>query len=406
MKATLCCSRLLTGLASLSLGCAYALAQAATPPPAAGNPPPAAAGLGQIIAGATSAETAACQNGRVDFTTDETKETGLGPIFNGQSCVACHQAAAPGGSSHRTVTRFGKVTNGVFDPLLSEDGTLQHEKAIAPVLLETVPADANVTTLRLTTPLFGDGLIEAIPDATIIANAAAEKAKGGAGKVSLVTDVATGQTRVGRFGWKAQHATILSFNGDALNNEIGITNRLFPKAAAPDGNEALLAKFVSPTAPIEDQPDSTGLSEVDRLSNFVRLLAPPKGAPSSPAAVAGQKIFATIGCASCHTPTMTTGSNASAALSNKTVALYSDLLLHDMGSLGDGIAQADAGQTEMRTAPLWGLAARPVYLHDGRAATAEAAILAHAGEGASSATAYANLTSAEQKQLQAFLSTL
>ena len=276
LVSTLC----LGSIPALCLGSIPALAQA-TPPP----PPPGTNGFGGIIVGASAAEAAAFQGGLADFTTDETPQTGLGPIFNGQSCVACHQAPAPGGASHRTVTRFGKVTNGVFDPLLSEDGSLQHAKAIAPVLLETVPSDANVTALRLTTPLFGAGLIEAIPDSTLIANAAAEKAHGGAGRVSLVTDVATGQTRVGRFGWKAQHATLLSFDADALNNEIGITNRLFPKAAAPDGNEALLARFVSPTAPIEDQPDSTGLSEVDRLSNFVRLLAPPRGAPSTAASI-------------------------------------------------------------------------------------------------------------------------
>jgi hypothetical protein len=181
------------------------------------------------------------------------------------SCAACHGAPAPGGSSSRTVTRFGATANGVFDPLTALDGTLLHARAIAPVLQEVVPAQANVTARRLTPPLYGDGLIEAIPDATIEANALLSQAAGLGGRAAMVTDVATGELRVGRFGWKAQHATLLSFSGDALNNEIGITNRLFPKAAAPDGNEALLAKFVSPSAPIEDLPNpATGLSEIDR----------------------------------------------------------------------------------------------------------------------------------------------
>ena len=220
-----------------------------------------------------------------------------------------------------------------------------------------MPAEANVVTARLTTPLYGDGLIEAIPDATILANVNLPKPNGVAGRASIVTDIATGATRVGRFGWKAQHATLLSFSGDALNNEVGVTNRLFPKAAAPNGDEARLARFVSPTDPIEDQPDpKTGLSEIDRLSNYLRLLAPPVATTPNAASLAGQKLFASVGCASCHTPSMNTGPNASAALANQTVALYSDLLLHDMGTLGDGIVQADAGAFR-KCAPraLWGL---------------------------------------------------
>ena len=138
----------------------------------------------------------------------------------------------------------------------------------------------------------------------------------------------------------------------------------------------------------------------------MRFLAPPAGAPTTPATLAGQKLFASIGCASCHTPSLNTGPNAITALANKNVQLYSDLLLHDMGTLGDGIAQAAAGTTEMRTSPLWGLNARHSYLHDGRAATPAAAVLAHAGEAAASQSAYAQLTPAQQQQLIAFLRSL
>ncbi len=223
----------------------------------------------------------------------------------------------------------------------------------------------------------------------------------------MVTDVATGESRVGRFGWKAQHATLLSFSGDALNNEIGITNRLFPKAAAPDGNEALLAKFVSPGAPIEDQPDpATGLSEIDRVSNYMRLLAPPPGAPATAASLAGQKLFSAVGCAGCHTPSFNTGPNSVAALANQTVPLYSDLLLHDMGSLSDGIAQGAASPAQMKTPPLWGLNARALFLHDGRATTVAQAILDHDGEAANAKAAFQQLSSAEQSRLLAFLGTL
>ncbi len=389
-----------------SLAAPGASAQTPAPPP---PPPPAVAinGDGQILPGATAQEAAAFAAGSADFATRETPQTGLGPIFNDVSCIACHANPSSGGSSKTTVTRFGQVTNGVFDPLTALDGTLLHAKAISAVLLETVPAQANVTALRLTTPLYGAGLIEAIPDATIIANSLLPKAPGVQGRPAMVTDVATGETRVGRFGWKAQHATLLSFSGDALNNEIGITNRLFPQAAAPDGNEALLARFVSASAPIEDQPSrTTGLSEIDRVTNYMRFLAGPTGAPSTPAAAAGKNVFTTLGCASCHTPSLSTGPNASAALSNQTVPLYSDLLLHNMGALNDGIAQADAAPTEMKTAPLWGLSIRHQYLHDGRALTVAAAILAHDGEGAAAQEAYGRLPPTEQQQLIAFLGTL
>lgn len=375
-------------------------------PAPAGQPPPNS-GFGQPIAGITQAQQADFVRGSADFGTVESPATGLGPIFNDVSCAACHSAPSPGGGSSRTVTRFGATANGVFDPLAALDGTLLHARAIAPILQEVVPSQANVTAQRLTPPLYGDGLIEAIPDAAIEANARLSQASGVGGRAAMVTDVATGALRVGRFGWKAQHATLLSFSGDALNNEIGVTNRLFPKAAAPDGNEALLARFVSPSAPIEDQPDpATGLSEIDRVSNYMRLLAPPAGAPATPASLAGQKLFTTIGCAGCHTPSMTTGSSAIAAISNQAVALYSDLLLHDMGPLGDGIAQGDAGPAEMRTAPLWGLHARKLFLHDGRASTVEQAVLDHAGDGAGAAAAYRQLSSTAQDQLLAFLGTL
>jgi CxxC motif-containing protein (DUF1111 family) len=378
-----------------------------TSPPAQSPAPANPGGFALPLPGLTSAELAAFRAGSVDFDTVETPETGLGPIYNNVSCLACHNVPALGGSGHTTVTRFGETTNGVFNPLTSLDGSLLHAKAIAPVLQEVVPAQANTTALRITPALYGSGLIEAIPDATIIANSKLPKTAGVKGRVAIITDVATGETRVGRFGWKAQHATLLGFSGDALNNEIGITNRLYPKAAAPDGNEALLAEFVSPTAPIEDQPNPvTGLSEIDRLANYMRFLGPVAPAPATTASLAGQQLFASLGCITCHTPSMNTGPNAIAALSDQTANLYSDLLLHDMGSLNDGIAQGDAGPNEMKTPPLWGVRAKTVFLHDGRAPTLDAAILDHAGEGEAASTAYSKLKLDERQELIAFLRTL
>jgi CxxC motif-containing protein (DUF1111 family) len=378
------------------------------PPPQAPAPLPATSGsFGQIIAGATAVQQSSANQGFLDFQVVETPQTGLGPLFNDSSCLACHGNPSAGGSSRRTVTRFGQMTATGFDPLVAQDGTLLHARAIAPSLLEKVPSNANVTSLRLTTPLYGAGLIEAIPDSVIVANAAKPKPPGIAGRVAWITDTATGQLRVGRFGWKNQHATLLAFSADALNNEIGVTNRLFPKAAAPDGNETLLAQFVSPSAPIEDQPSViTGLSEIDRLTNYMRYLAPPLPAPSSTASVVGRGVFNAIGCAACHTPTLTTGPNSITALANQAVNLYSDLLLHDMGTAADGIAQGVAGTSEMRTSPLWGIRVRQLFMHDGRATTLQQAILDHAGEGTSSTQAYTRLSATQQNQLLAFLSTL
>jgi len=391
--------------AALALAASGAIAQTAPTP----TPTPNPAGFARPLPGITPAEQRAFAAGSVDFNTKESPETGLGPIYNNVSCLACHNVPALGGSSLATVTRFGESSGGVFDPLKNLDGTLLHAQAIAPILQEVVPPQANVTAHRITPALYGDGLIEAIPDTTIVANSKLPKPAGIGGRVAIIADIATGEARIGRFGWKAQHATLLGFSGDALNNEIGITNRLYPKAAAPDGNEALLAEFVSLTAPIEDQPNPiTGLSEIDRLANYIRLLGPPPPAPgpASAPATAGQGLFSSLGCTSCHTPSMDTGPNAIAALADQKVNLYSDLLLHDMGSLSDGIAQADAGPNEMKTPPLWGVRAKRAFLHDGRAATLDAAILNHAGEGEAASAAYSKLKLTERQELIAFLRTL
>ena len=158
-----------------------------------------------------------------------------------------------------------------------------------PVLQETIPAQANTIAHRQTTPLYGAGLVEAIPDSAIELGAATPKPNGVNGKAALVTDEATGQVRVGRFGWKAQHATLLTFAGDAYTNEIGITNRVFPIQPAPNGNTALLAQFVSLAAGPKDVPDPvTGKADIDRFSDYLRYLAPPPRGPASALCVAGR----------------------------------------------------------------------------------------------------------------------
>ncbi|PHX73506.1 MAG: hypothetical protein CK548_00765 [Opitutia bacterium] len=376
------------------------------PNPNAGRPAPQLNPLGQPLAGLTAAELAAFSEGGVEFRSAETVAGGLGPIFNDVSCIACHDAGGTGGASRRTVTRFGRTVNGVFDPLERQGGSLLQERSINPGIREVVPREANTVARRVTTPLFGAGLIEAIPDSTIMLGTLGRKPAGIAGKVSVVRDVVSGKNLIGRFGWKAQQATLLAFSGDAYLNEMGITNRFFPKENAPNGNAELLARF-DRVADVEDGIDPlNGKADIDRAADFIRLLAPPPRGPATASSVAGEAIFGRLDCAVCHTPTMRTGRQAIAALSGKDVGLYSDLLLHDMGALGDGIAQGTAGARDMRTAPLWGLRSRPTWLHDGRANTVDQAVRGHAGEAQDSRNRYGALSAVERQQLLDFLNTL
>jgi len=384
------------------------------PPPVTGprQQPPLVApgpnnnGFGAPLAGLTLDQLAAFNAGREEFTNVETPEGGLGPIFNGRACVQCHNTPAPGGASPVNVTRFGRTVNGVFDPLESKGGSLLQRFAIDPAALEVIPAEANTVAQRESTPLFGLGLVEAIPDAAIIANATRAKPDGVRGRAAMVEDLATGEMRVGRFGWKAQHATLLSIAGDAYLNELGITNRFFPTENAPNGNTALLAAFKITTDPEDVVDPETGRGDTDALADFMRLLAPPPRLAQSASARSGEALFAQIGCTSCHVPTMTTGRHPIAALSEKPASLYSDLLLHDMGALNDGIAQADARPNEIKTPPLWGLRVSAPYLHDGRAATIDQAIRLHDGEARRVRDRYVGLTPALRQQILDFLSSL
>jgi len=368
------------------------------------RPNPAKPQFGDPLPGLSSAQLELFVDGKADFEKTEDVEGGLGPIFNESSCVACHNGGATGGASPRNVTRFGRVTPTGFDSLDALGGSLLQDHAILPAAIELVPREANLVVRRNSTPVFGLGLIEAIPDATILANVRKQPADGVKGKANLVTDVVSGQTRVGRFGWKAQQATVLGFAADAYRNEMGVTNRYFPTENAPNGDAAKLAKSDFVQDP-EDAP-ATGLADFEKVANFMKFLGAPPQAPASASANAGQQLFANAGCAVCHVPSMQTGPSKDPVFDRKEVRLYSDLLLHDMGALGDGIVQAPAGPREMRTAPLWGLRASAPYLHDGRAPNVDAAIVAHDGEAKASRDRYLKFTPAQKKQLADFLMTL
>ena len=360
--------------------------------------------FGDPLPGITVEQTNLFLDGKDDFEKTEDVAGGLGPIFNRDSCVACHSSPATGGASAINVTRFGMTVNGKFDSLDSLGGSLLQENAITPEAQEFVPSIANVVIHRNSTPLFGLGLIDAIPDSEIVRNAKAYPNEHIKGRVGWVTDVVSGKRMAGRFGWKAQQATVLGFAADAYRNEMGVTNRYFPTENAPNGDLVRLAKTDFVQDP-EDAP-ATGLADFEKVANFMLFLAAPPVTKPTPATASGKMLFDVAACSLCHTPTMRTGYSKIAALNNKEVRLYSDLLLHDMGSLGDGIVQETATGRDFRTAPLWGIAQSAPYLHDGRAVTIDEAIKGHEGEGKVSKDRYLKMTKAQQKLLTDFVLSL
>jgi len=342
-----------------------------------------------------------------DFTEVESADDGLGPAFNGTSCAVCHSVPAIGGISTMTEVRAGyRDEDGKFHEL--NGGTLFHLFSIPNHRCQvTIPEEANVIARRAPLPVFGDGLIEAIADETIAANADPGDSNGDgiSGRVGWVNTLEDGRRRAGRFGWKAQQATLLSFSADAYRNEMGITNELLPNEFAI-GIDAETMKECSPKTGLEDVRDRrTGLRGIDNFANFMRFLAPLDRGPVTEAVRKGEALFASVGCAACHTPAMTTAANPHPLFDRKIVALYSDLLLHDIGS-GDGIEQASAEAGEIRTPPLWGLRFRRPLMHDGASATVGDAIIRHAGEARDVAERFQNLSDMQKTDLLAFLGSL
>jgi CxxC motif-containing protein (DUF1111 family) len=255
---------------------------------------------------------------------------------------------------------------------------------------------------RRANPLFGLGLVDAVPDETLQEVARLEQAvtPATAGRANVVTDVASGQPRVGRFGWKCQIGTVLTFAGNAYLNEIGVTTPLFPNENCPQGDCALLA-----ADPAATEPNDTNAT-VMQFADFVTFLAPPPRKAPRRGEGAGAVLFARIGCADCHLPALQTGPNPVAALDRVVFFPFSDFLLHDMGTLNDGIAQGGASTHEMRTAPLWGARVRTSFLHDGRAPTVRDAILAHDGQGRPARDRFAGLDDDEQDRVVDFINGL
>jgi len=349
----------------------------------------------------------AFQYGKEKFTEVQTPETGLGPVYNGKSCAECHSNPVPGGSAvslDNRVIRFARQVQGEpFDPLLNLGGPNLQKSSVANELpgcslaAEVVPPEANVTGMRQPPQLFGLGLIEAIPDSTILANADPTDANGDgiAGRPNISNGV------IGRFGWKAAGPTLLNFVGLAMVNELGVTSYLFPNEMSPQGQP------IPPGCKITGDPEDIGAPRLSGLLFFTTYLGPPPRGPITDAALRGEAVFTQVGCALCHTPSMKTGAYQIEALSEKDVPLYSDLLTHSMGgALDDHIIEGAVGGGRWRTAPLWGLRARKFFLHDGRTSELVAAIGLHGGEASGVRAQFLALPPTQKADLVAFLRSL
>ena len=376
---------------------------------------------GQPLPGVTATEFEEFRLGLDDFLEVETTEEGLGPAFNATSCAACHNVPAIGGAGTIAEVRAGRRdTAGRFQTLDATGETLFHLFSIPTHGCQAiVPSEANVFARRVPIPLFGAGLVEAIPDDTVAAGEDPEDRDrdGVSGRAARIVDAATGERRIGRFGWKAQHATLLAFSADAYRNEMGITNEIF-SAEVAYGVTADQMRACDRIGDPEDIRDPrTRRRGIDNFTSFMRFLAPvprdtgatggrgSSGPPQGTALAVGEQLFAAVGCTACHRPVMTTGPSSNPLFDRTPVALYSDLLLHDAGT-GDGIVQGAAGTDEIRTPALWGLRLRRPLLHDGSAGTPEEAVRRHGGEAELARRGFEQLGDADRAALLAFLGSL
>ena len=333
-----------------------------------------------------------------------TVSDGLGPTFNQPSCATCH-AADGRGTPQTILIRFSKGADQV--PELG-GGQLQ-DKSIPGVPPEILPPGVD-TSPRMAPPVFGVGLIENIPDATLLQLADPDDLDGDgiSGKVNMVFSIAAGNKFViGRFGRKANTGTLIDQVATAYHQDMGITSDLFVQ---DNPNPLAGGSAIGDLVPDPEIP----FSVIEDVVMYVRLLAPPNLGETTPESTRGGEIFTDIGCAGCHIPTLKTGPNVISALDQVDVNLYSDILLHDMGpGLADNRPDWDANGREWKTAPLWGLrlAGDPLggiahYLHDGRTSDLSQAILLHGGEAVIARNFFEGLSESDKKALIAFLLTL
>lgn len=386
-------------------------------------------GAGAPLSGLTQSQTAFFTAGLEEFQEEEETTDGLGPMMNLDSCSGCHSQPAIGGSSPAINPQLAFATkNGATNSVpsfITFDGPVREARfvknadgipdggvhalytiagradasgcSLAQPDFATAVANNNVI-FRIPTPVFGAGLIEQIPDNAILANRATNTAEktalgiGGRPNIVLAGSTISGQPNkngndgtLARFGWKAQNKSLLLFSGEAYNVEMGVTNELFQT----ERNETEGCQYSRSPNDVTNMDAATSpdtISGIEKFAVFMRFLAPPEPSPNKPGGAEsigkGRRVFNAVGCALCHTPTLHTGNSSVAAMRNKPVHLFSDLLLHDMGSaLADGVTQGQAGPREFRTAPLWGLGQRIFFLHDGRTKDLVEAIEAHFSPG-------------------------
>lgn len=417
---------------------------------AASSPPEAPAGFDNKSNGVT--DDATFQADEAKFEEVEQLSDGLGPLYNAQSCRECHQNPVSGGASQVSELRVAhKAPDGHYrNPEIPiahgaeviSGRSLVNDRAICPnaafadtEIQERVPDTETIRTFRLSVNLLGDGFVEAVADQTLI-DLAAQQCKSSHHKIcGQVLEVpiveAAGQMSVGRFGWKDQHASLLSFAGDAYLNEMGITNRLQPDE---------VTKLCNAAPEPNDKPGSDGMSDIDHFARFIRATKAPARdlqLANGAAAKRGNRLFNEVGCATCHIENLTTapagtkinGSTYTipAALGSVTFHPYGDFLMHDVGT-GDGILQAtpehygkkvfgvmsgylakqdfESSRNKIRTAPLWGVRLRPRLMHDGESMTLREAIRRHGGEALHVTQKFEKLKKDDQDAVLEFLKSL
>jgi len=447
-----------TGLAMTAMAACAASEAATTTSASTGETAQAATTIGAALPGTDPDLFAAARD---NFAAEEAIEDGLGPTFNEKACGNCHNNPVIGGSGTQIERRFGKVTNGVFygydQPADNEGGTLRqlfsngtfsNGATTCTVPLDQEPADATVHNVgRRSLPLFGLGLVDSLPDSTFDSIAASEPAATRGIVLRSIPQFPDARdpaqsltkTRVQRFGIKSQQTNLVSFSGDAYVNEMGITtqscykgtaitafsfenypNNVAPAAGCNGGDLAPANPAGNPAIPefTDDVVGSCagGLSEVqDDMANFLffmeHMAPPPELGLDIVTLLEGSFLYSVVGCADCHVArTFTTpAAPFNGVPGNFQFFPFSDFLVHDMGSLGDGIGNTGdpvAKTRLMRTPPLWGVRFNSQLLHDGRAHSIREAILAHDGQGRSAAVTFASLSSFEQTILQNFVHSL
>lgn len=357
---------------------------------------------------------------RATFDEIEQISDGLGPNYNAQSCRECHQNPVSGTISQVTELRAGTFDGSTFTP--HPGGSLIFSRAIDPSIQVRALGTDNVATFRTSLNIAGDGFVEALPDSAFTAVQASQPRSMRGTTILVPVLEASGVNRIGRFGWKDQHASLLSFASDAYLNEMGITNPLNPTENTSNGVDVTYLNTQNGVPAIQDPatPQDPFGHDIDAFARFMRSLkVPPRDTvlAATSDAKAGATLFSQIGCNICHVPTLTTAPAGTsfnggqfivpAALGSMNIHPYGDFMLHDVGT-GDFIVQNGGigTLTLMRTAPLWGMRTRNRLMHDGENILRNDAILRHTNQAEEVIENYINLSTNQKNQIITFLNSL